>query len=107
MNETTEVKPVAPETVVPETTAVPVAAAVPVVETTAVPTSPPNKTYLVTVQRRFEAGDDLDARRRAREILQSMSLIDNTGTVVMQLPEGDSIKFQEVSKSGPPRKVEL
>lgn len=64
------------------------------------------KTYLLSVQRRFTAVDDLDARLIMHEVLRNLALEDAAGTRVT-LPEGDEIKFQEVSKSGPPRRLPI
>ena len=63
-----------------------------------VPVIPQSKDYLLTIQVRFQAGDDPDAREKAH--LWNFTGIRNPGP-------GEGVKLQEVRKDGPPRKIDL
>lgn len=67
--------------------------------------APVAREYLLTVRARFEATDDVAARAYAKERLCAMGMLTASGTPLVM--EGDEVKLQEVSKSAPPRKVEV
>ena len=54
------------------------------------------KEYILTLRIRFEALDDIEARKKAQKELEHIGA-----------ESGDEIKLQEVSENKPPRKVKF
>lgn len=61
--------------------------------------------YLLTIQFRFKAFDDIEARMKAYEELTNRDMI--SGSNVLGDVDKERVKLQEIRKDSVPRKIEL